>query len=88
MPGSVAVGQAEGPLRPSASFDHLAGQQPQASFSGAFLQPALSANPTRREQRQWQNQVCFRCCRLTSTLLLLPSLALCCLFWNSGLDNG
>ena len=91
VPGSITVGQAEGPLRPSASFDHLAGQQPQASFSGAFLQPALSANPTRREQRRWQNQVCFKCCRLIPRCfccLAQPSAACAvCTLCSSGLDS-
>lgn len=83
-PGSITVEQAEGTLRPSASFDHLACQQPQASFSGAFLQPALSANPTQREQRQWQSQVCPKCCRLAyaasaaQLTLLLPVLPAPC----------
>ena len=91
VPCSITVEQAEGPLRPSASFDYLAGRQPLASFSGAFLQPALSADPTRREQRQWQNQVCIKCCRLAprcSCCLACPSAACAgCTRRDSGLDD-
>ena len=90
VPGSIFVEQAEGPLRPSASFDHLAQQKPQASFSGASLQPTLSANPTRREQRQWQNQARFKCCRLIqccSCCLAYPSAACAvCTLCNGGLN--